>query len=264
MRAHLEALLQLDRHGAKPTRWLTPARAAAAYEAVRQGRAVDTHRNALAAGRSFGRWCAKLGWLPADPFAGVEPVGRRKRGKPQLHLTEATKLIDVCVAERSRESAAVMLALLLGLRASEVAHRQIRDLDDGGRLLWVPKGKTAAARRHLEVPDVVRPLLLELAGDRPGAAWLFGTADLTRPTRHWVYYHVKRLCRVAKVPAVCAHGLRGTHTSLAVAAGATSQVVAAALGHTSTAITESAYLDAQTRARAVQHAALRVLNGGKR
>lgn len=58
-----------------------------------------------------------------------------------------------------------------------VAHRQVRDLDDGGRLLWVPKGKTAASRRHVEVPGVIQAPWLALAKDRPSAAYLFGCGD---------------------------------------------------------------------------------------
>ena len=262
-RRHLDALLRTDTNGGRPLRWLTAKRASALYDEVQIGRAVDTHRNALAAGRAFGKFVVKRGWLLANPFVGVEAVGRRKRGKAQLHVTEARRLLDTCIAEGSRESIAVSLALLLGLRASEIAHRQVRDLDDKGRLLWVPKGKTAAARRHLEVPPVLQPLLLELAAERPAAAWLFGESDLARPTRYWVLWHVRRLCRAARVPVVSAHGLRGTHATLATAAGATSHVVAGALGHTSSAITEAAYIQSDVRADTTQRAALRVLEGGR-
>lgn len=260
-RSHLDALLATAANGHRALRWLTPRIAQRLYDAVQIKRAVDTHRNALAAGKAFGTWCAKRGWLKADPFAAVEPIGRRKHGKPQLHLDEARKLLDACLKEKSRESIGVALALLLGLRAAEVAHRQVRDLDDNGHLLWVPKGKTAASRRQLEVPDVLRKHLLKIAKDRPGAAWLFGETDLDRPSRHWTLYHVRRLCKIAKVPVITAHGLRGTHATLATAAGATSHVVAGALGHTSTSITERSYIEPQTRARSVQRAVQRAIRG---
>jgi integrase len=262
-RDHLRAILKLDGNGHRPLRWVTPKRAAEFYEAAQPNRAVDTHRNELGCAKAWGKYCVKQGWLTTNPFSGVEAIGRRKRGKLQLHATEARKLLDKCIEERSRESVAVALALLLGLRASEVAHRQVRDLDDGERLLWVPRGKTAAARRHLEVPEVLRPLLRELAGDRPGAAWLLGASDLDRPTRHWVLYNVGRLCDLAKVPVITAHGLRGTHASLATAAGATSHVVAGALGHASTSVTEAAYIAPQARADSTQRAAMKVIQGGR-
>lgn len=53
-----------------------------------------------------------------------------------------------------------LLALTMGLRTSEVMNRVVRDLDDGGRYLWIDEGKTASARRHLEVPAVLVPFLL--------------------------------------------------------------------------------------------------------
>jgi len=44
------------------------------------------------------------------------------------------------------------------------------------------------------------------------------------------------------VPVVCAHGLRGTHASLAVMAGATSHQVFGALNHESFEVTRNHYL----------------------
>jgi hypothetical protein len=41
---------------------------------------------------------------------------------------------------------------------------------------------------------------------------------------------VQRICRAAKVPVVTAHGMRGLHGTLAVERGATTHVVAHALG----------------------------------
>lgn len=237
---HLRNLLQLETEGGRLLVWLTARRATECYESAQVGKAVDTHRNALAAGNAFGNWCKRRGWLPSNPFEDVVGVGRRKRGRPQLHLDEARKLLDACLSENSREGIAVAVALLLGARASEIAHRQVRDLDDAGRLLWIPSSKTSAGRRHLEVPEVLRTPLLALVKNREGSSWLFGTSELERPTRHWVLYHCKRLCGVAKVPVVTAHGLRGTQATLATAAGATAHMVSAALGHASTAITMSA------------------------
>lgn len=260
---HLEHILRLKVNGGRALSWLTVRRGDELYELAQADKAVDTHRHALSVAKQFSIWCKKKGWLLVNPFAEVEGVGMRKRGKPQLHIDESRKLIDTCIAENSRESLAVAIALLLGLRASEVAHRQVRDLDDGGRIIWVPKGKTPNARRHLEVPEVIRGLLLELVRGRAGSSYLFGVGDLDRPTRRWVAYHCERIRKLAKVPRVTPHGLRGTQATLAVKAGATSQLVAAALGHGSAAITEAAYIDAGERERTNQAATLTVLRGGR-
>lgn len=54
------------------------------------------------------------------------------------------RLVDACIAERSCEYTAMAVALLFGLRASEVARRQVRDLDAvAGSRGW-RKDKTAA------------------------------------------------------------------------------------------------------------------------
>jgi integrase len=235
-RAHLDKLLRLKAHGFRALTWLTAKRAASLYvqfrtEPTRFDRApsADSHRNALAAGRSFGRFAKEQGWLPADPFAEVKPIGKRKRGKPQLGLDEARRLIETCMAERSRESIAVATGFLLGMNSAEVIGRQVRDLDHGGRVLRIRKGKNEHRVRALEVPDDLAAALRELARGRPSAAMLFGRTDLDRPTRHWLYHHCQRLCGVAKVPPVSPHGLRGTHSTIAMGAVATSHSVRAAL-----------------------------------
>ena len=51
--------------------------------------------------------------------------------------------------------------------------------------------------------------------------------------RHWVLRAVQRVCKAAGLKVISAHGLRGVHAELAVAAGVTGDVVAASLGHES-------------------------------
>lgn len=271
-RAHLDKLLDVDRNGHRPLGWLTPRRAAELYVGLRADTAVDTHRNGLAAGKSLGRFCAERGWLPVDPFAKVKGIGRRKKGKPQLSIDESRRLRDVCLAEQSRESIAVATSVLFGCSASEVIGRQVRDLDDGGNVLHITKGKNRFRVRSLEVPDEIRGLLLELAKGRPGSAFLFGETDLERPTRHWLYWHCHRLCKAAKVPQVSPHGLRGTHATIALGTISTSRSVAAAiaaagagLGHApGSPITATTYVAAGAVPAAEQRTFLRMLKGGKR
>lgn len=270
-RRHLEKLLGLKTNGHRFLTWLTPKRAERLYTELRAvGDATDTHRNALAVGKMFGRFAAAKGWLKADPFAAVKGVGRRNRGKPQLHIDETRALLDVCYAEASRESMAVACCFLFGFGASEVAQRQCRDLDDGGRVLHMTKGKNDYRRRSFTVPEDIRPFLLSFKGKRPGAAFLFGEDDLDRPTRHWVYRHCKRLCKAAKVPLVSPHGLRGTHSTIALGTISSSESVAAALaaagaglGHApGSPITESTYVAPGAVDHARQQVAMRVIKGG--
>ena len=246
----LEMLLCVNTNGGRPVRWLRD-RGPELYEQAQVGRAPDTHRNALAIGKAFGRFCVKNRWLVSSPFEDVEPAGRRRRGKPQLGVDEARKLTEVCLsAGIEPEPIAVLATLLLGPRASEVIDRDVRDLDDGGRLLWIRASKTEAGKRAVEVPEMLRPLLLGLAKDRIAAAPLFWTTNGARPSRHWVRDQCIRFCRLAGVPEITAHGMRGTHSSLARRGGATAELVAAQLGHASVGVTNAAYITRQASSAA--------------
>jgi integrase len=64
-----------------------------------------------------------------------------------------------------------LLALVIGMRANEIVSRVVRDLDDDGKLLWIPDSKTEAGRRRLQVPELLRPLVKALAeGKSPEAS----------------------------------------------------------------------------------------------
>jgi len=254
-----DKLLKLDENGHRPLTWLTPKRAEDLYTAMRTCAAVASHHVGLTIAKQWGRWLTRRGWLSSNPFAEVRPVGRANRGKPQLRVDESRKLIAVCLAENTPASIGVATALLLGVRSSEVWRRVCRDLDDGGRLYWIDVGKTRGSRRHLEVPEMLRPALLALAEGRPGDARLFGDAATNAK---WLRHHTRRLCLKAGVPVVPPHGLRGTHTTLARSAGVTAHVVAAQLGHSSTATTEAHYIAPGTSQRAEQRTVLTVLAGG--
>ena len=137
-------------------------------------------------------------------------------------------------------------------------------MDDGGRLLWIPDSKTEAGRRQLEAPDVLVPHLVRLAARRLPAAPLFAHAATRKRAQDWARELVTRICKLAGVPRVTPHGLRGTAATIAREAGATSQLVAATLGHASPAITEAAYIDRGRAEVAQRRTALRVLAGGRR
>ncbi len=215
---------------------------------VDRSSSVSTHRNTLNEARRLGKWLQAQGWLAANPFAGVQGVGKRKRRKPQLTIDESRTLAAYCLGDPSPGATATLCCLLLAMRAGEVARISARDIDDGGRVLWVLEAKTEAGERCLEVPDVLQKRLPTLAA-----------LDVDR---HWVSYHVRRCCKAAGVLVVGPHSLRGTHASLATSAGATSQLVAATLGHASTGVTEAHYTEPSALHGSKQRAALRVLAGG--
>lgn len=208
------------------------------YGRYQQNRAVATHKGALAQAKTFLTWAVDQRIIPTNPAIAVKGVGRKKRGKKQLRLDEAKKWLAKAL-ELGREwpgAGAATLSLVMGMRASEIANLKVRDLDAGGTLLVIEEAKTQAGNRTLEVPEVLRPLLLRYVRGKRREAPLFGV------TRYVVSWWAKGICSRAGVPVVCAHGLRGTHASLAVIAGATSHQVVGALGHESFEMTRNHYL----------------------
>ena len=247
---------------------LTTAKCRALYADLRQrvsprtkrAYSVDSHRNTLAEARMLAKFSVGKRWLRANPIDQVEGLGKRRHGKEQLRVDEARRWMATATELANGGDAgavAAMMALLLGMRASEIVGRVVRDLDDEGRLIWIPFAKTEAGRRTLQVPDLLRPHLQALAKGKLPDASLFG-----QHWRDWVRKSVRRICESSGVPMVTAHGMRGLHSTLAMAAGVTGHVVAASLGHESVATTVQSYAKPEAVAGAQQRRALKVLAGG--
>lgn len=216
---------------------LTPRKASQLYDRLstepseRTGKplATDSHRNILAEAKTFASWCVKGKLLKANPFTGVEPVGKRQHGKPQLRLDEARAFCRHAFDQADAGdvgAVAALTALLMALRAGEIVGRVVRDVDDGGQVLWIPDAKTPAGKRTVEVPIALQPYFRKLVEGRRSDELLFG-----EHWRDWPRKQVQRICKLAKVPMVCAHSMRGLHSTLAIRAGASPQIVAHSLGH---------------------------------
>lgn len=228
---------------------LTPEMVAGAFDryATTPGRksgkvpSVATRANTLNEARTFCRWLAEQDWTKAELLEGVKVEGRRKRRKPQLDRVEDARRFKAKALELATQgdqgATAALATLLLGLRASEVANTTVGDLDDGCRVWIVREAKTEAGDRRVMIPEDLRGLVSKLAAGKPLTAKLFGD----QANRHWVLRSVQRVCREAGVPVISAHGMRGTHASLAVQAGVSGLAVAASLGHESFTVTERHY-----------------------
>ena len=252
---------------------ITPQLAARLYRALTERTSPrgtplspSTHHVLLGRARAFFRWARARGYVPADPFADVRPRGHKRAGKTQLTLDEARRFRALALTQALEGDVAalgVLLLLLLGLRAGEVLARQARDVDDGGRILWITRGKTRNARRRLEVPGELQGPLRRLAADQPPGAPIFGTSRAGGPrNKAFLWFKVQALCRAAGVPRVSAHSLRGLHATLALEAGATPQLVAAALGHGSFRVTARHYAEPSTLLNTRARRATRTLTDG--
>lgn len=202
-----------------------------------------THHEQLLLVRRFWDWGIEQGYCRDNPWKSVRKIGRKPKGKPQLRIDEARRLEAVAMERAKAGDAAalgVLLMIYLGLRQGEVAVRVARDVDDEGRVLWIPSGKTINARRRLKVPEHLQPLVVALARPQRPDGLIFYPEDIVFHHSYYVNY-VRRLCRTAGVPEVVPHSLRGLHATLALDGGATADAVAKALGHGSFAITRQHY-----------------------
>lgn len=239
----------------RPLNRLTEYQAHRLYgERIDKVSAATHHQELVKAGAMFD-WVVENGWMDANPFAKVQPRGRAKVGKEQLRINEERDFIKVALAENTLAGVAVVAVTILGLRASELLGRVGRDVDDGGRVLWIPDSKTPSGRRTLVVPDVygLRAKLQELA-DRSGAdGKLFG-----QMVRWTLRDHVHRFCELAGVPEVTTHALRGGTATRIVEQGGSIESAARYIGHANTAVTRRHYLapGVEQSARAASKAAI--------
>jgi integrase len=170
-------------------------------------------------------------WAKADPWTGITVKEPRRKGKPRLKKDSARALWALARerAQRGDEGAILtLMALAMGLRATEIVNRTVGDIDAGGTELIVDGAKTEAGNRTLMLPKELQPLVAKLAAGKGPADILFGDRD-----RHWAYREVVKLVADAKVERVTPYGLPGTASSIGQAAGMLGTVIAQSLGHES-------------------------------
>jgi integrase len=260
----------------QPLSKITPEKAAAYYVRTDEdgqiiggfvvGRSVDYHRNTLAETKTFLRWCVAQKWLKTSPLEGVEGIGKRNAGKPQLTGDEAHRFLFAALwMAHGGDLGALGVAMLLSmaLRQKDVSSRLVRDVDLGGSVLRVEKGKTAKSNRPRKVPLVLRSLLRGLTTGRSPLEPLFVTKkDGGFHTKSWLRSAAKRVAKVAGVQYVCPHGLKGTAGTLAIEAGALADHVVDFLSHTSMTTSGRHYIAPGALEEAQQQKALRVLQRG--
>ena len=195
----------------RPLRKVTPAIARQLYAQRVAERKPDTHIGELNTASGMFAWALERGWVSANPFADIAPVGRRGARRTKLRIEETRAFVDHALADGRPEGVAAAMAVLMGMRATEVTSRVVRDVDDGCRVLWIDedggtKLKTESSERHLEIPSDLRPYVLRLIMGKKPTDKIFGDVD-----RHWLRYHVQRISK-AVGNRVTTQALRRTHT----------------------------------------------------
>lgn len=245
-------------------------------ERTKKPPSVDTHRNALAQVKSMLAWCVKRGWLRANPAEETEGIGKRRpRGKSlgkagnELRVKQArawyVKALEL--ADGGDEGAvAALLALVLGMRASEIVSRRVGDLDEDaapGDLLWIACSKTPAGRRTLEVPEAIRLPLVACAEGKAAESHLFEAEEGGPHWRDWIRAQVRRICGLAEVPEVTAHAMRGLTATIAGDRGTAGHAITATLGHDDERTTRRSYAAPGSFEAGERRRGLRVLEGGR-
>lgn len=232
--------------------------------------AVATHQAELFAAQAMLTWCVAEGLLRKNPAEDVEPVGEPNSGKEQLGEDEANGWLDkACEFALAGDVGAVaaMIALVVALRETEIVSLTRRQIDSDFQVVWVIRGKSKPAKRRLRIPVdmdvgvVLRTCLRSLCEGKGHADLVFGQHH-----RSWVYQNVQRICRAAGVPEVSAHGLRGTHATLAEEEGSTPANMLRSLGHESRGVQQKAYIQPGATERGIQKrfaARMKVVRGGQ-
>ncbi len=249
---------------------VTPERAEDLYVKFREGRSVAYHRAALINARSFFKWAMKAGLVGANPFAAVEGVGKRNRGKLQWTGDEARRAWTYALplAEAGDKNAlACLMSLLMGLRSADICKRVVRDVDLEGSVLRVSEGKTDKSDRVRHVPEVLRPMLVKLAAGRDPFEPLFARRKkgaLLHHTRRWLEQALDKMCTAAGAPRIVPHALKGVSGSVLAVTGELSERIADHLSHEDSSTTEQHYVAKGAIADARTARGMRVITGGKR
>lgn len=232
------------------------------YDLRSKSRKTDTHRNELREVKTFFRWCVKKGLLKENLASHVEGVGKRARGKKQLRPSEARLFLDRALDESEKGndgSFSCAAVLVLGLRPSEIIERVVRDVDVFTKSLFIERAKTEAGDRKVEIPEVLWPHFLSRLKGRQPLDPLLPTEKGGFHHRAFVLENTRRICKALELPRMTAHGLRGSHSTIAQEGGATGHLVAQQLGHANEKVTQDHYTVPGTKERQVRTKALRVL-----
>lgn len=216
---------------------------------------VASQQAELSAAKDFLAWCKRERYLTDDFWSAVKPVGVKKQGatKPFLGSDQTVRLLHFLkqlIGKGDQGAAAVLLAVVTGMRESEVLSLRVQGTDEQFTVVRVLRGKSRKALRPLKIfqddelrmGPVVSAALRSLSAGKAADAIVFHGERGPRHAKGWLRLNSNRICRLAGLPEVAAHGLRRTHLSLAEEQGATSEQMLLSAGHEARGMQEAAYL----------------------
>ena len=216
----------------------------------RAGAARTTVARRAAAARTFLRWAARTGRIPADPSLRLTAPRRHRTLPGVLRADEAAELLDVAAVAADdddplhvRDRAVLELLYASGIRVGELVSLDVDDVDlhdglvrvlgKGAKERSVPFG--VPAREALEAWLARRG---ELVGPGSGPALFLGRRGRRvdpRQVRELVH---ELLRHVPDAPDLGPHGLRHSAATHLLEGGADLRMVQELLGHASLATTQ--------------------------
>ena len=259
--AHVLDLVSGPGKPVPPEHWDRALLERAMRELFRDGHAASSAARALAAWRSFGRFCVRRGRLASDPARALpfpRLPKRLPRTLPRIDLNDALdRLARATDPAAARDLALLEMTYSSGLRLSELVGLHRGDLDRGARLLRVRgKGRkervTPVGERALSALDRYlaaqgrsagprdEPLFLGKARASARAVAGSQAAVGARPLSPRTVQRLvrRRLAAVAGGLGVTPHALRHSFASHLLDAGADLRAIQELLGHSSLASTQ--------------------------
>lgn len=219
------------------------------------------------------RWCVERGWCRVATWSKVERPEPRRRDahlRPEeigAFLRAAERLGAEPPGQRLVEDwrawPAAAWLLMHGLRAGEVQHLRVRDVDLVHGVVHVrdragARTKTASSVRDVPILsaralEVLRDLLRDRQGDLDAPAIPMGREGRagTSERSAWLARRCRLTCAEAGIARLSPHALRHTVATLAITAGADVSSVQALLGHEDARVTARIYSHAVAGAQAM-------------
>ena len=225
--------------------WTREALEGALRDLYRTGHSAASAARALAAWRSFSRFCVRRGILATDPARAIafpRLPKRLPRTLPSLDLAAALDRVSGGDPASLRDRALLELAYSSGLRLSELVGLNRGDVDRGAELLRV-RGKGRRERIVPSGPGALAALDRYLASGGRAAGRpdepLFLNPARRRLSGRTVQRVVKRrLGEIAGGLGVTPHALRHSFASHLLDRGADLRAIQELLGHRSLASTQ--------------------------
>ena len=180
-----------------------------------------------------GKYRGQAPWKAVKPFKNVDATEH-----PYLTRDEAIRLQNASSADFRL---LIRGALETGCRYGELANMKVSDFNSDAGAVRIRESKSGKVR-HVHVTDSGHKFFDELVADKKSSELMF----LKSSGKGWGKGHQTRLMRDACAnanidPPVPFKALRTTYGSLLAMEGVPLQVIAAALGHADTRITEKHY-----------------------